>query len=79
MLKLATQYVWAADGTAQCDLIDDRPQVNPARSEAALALFAQHDQAAHLIEGKVTEGQDRGRLLLGLQQARHELGVIAAY
>ena len=46
--------------------------------EAALPFLQQDDQALCLVERVVTQGQDGGRVILGLQQARHELGIVGA-
>ena len=68
----------AADRAAQRHLVDDRPQPDAARREMPLPLLAQDDQAFRLVEREVAQGQHRGRVLLGLQQAGHELRVVAA-
>src|SRR5260370_13376326 len=62
-----------------CDrVLADRPQVQAAVQEAALALRAQRNPSFGLVGRTVSQGHQRRRVLVGLQQAGDELGLIGA-
>src|ERR1700691_5597591 len=68
--------VRASDRAAQGRLVDDDPELELALAEPALALLAQHHMPLGLLDGEVAERDDRGRVLLGLQQARYQLRLV---
>ena len=78
MLELAAHQGRAADRPAQRHLVDHGPQPQAARGEPPLPLLAQVHQPVRLLRGVRAKLDDGGRVVLGLQQAGHELGVEAA-
>jgi hypothetical protein len=81
MHYLGAQHSSAPDGTTQRGLVQHRPQRGRARAgEDLLPAQAQLDAALDLLVRPVgmAEADHRAGTVLGLQQAVHELGLVAA-
>src|SRR6202012_2580006 len=72
------QDLLAAHGAAQRGLPDDGPQLEPALGEPALPLLAQDDVPFRLVQRDVADGEHGRGVLLGLQKARYERGLVDA-
>src|SRR5713226_4535434 len=76
--ELIAQDLLAAHRSSQRGLLDDRPELDPPLGEPPLPFLAQDDVPFRIAHGDVADREDGRGVLLGLQQAGDELGLVDA-